>query len=160
MTVVWRLAPAPLMLAAFGFQAPGGGDTIPQPMLVKKNPVAISNSLLAKARDNFSDNCLPCHGAEGKGDGPLSTSLDKKPKDLTSAKELAVMTDGEIFWTITRGRKPMPAFDQKLTDEERWGLVHLVRNISHTKPNNTALKSSGAGLMKLRLSEESPSLKK
>ena len=109
-------------------------DQTPRDILIKKNPVANSASVLDKARSNFEDNCIPCHGAEGKGDGPLSSSLNTKPKNLTNAKEIAELTDGEIFWTISKGRNPMPAFDQKLTDEERWGLVHLVRGISHTNP--------------------------
>ena len=110
-------------------------------LLTKKNPVPASSASLAKAKANFEDNCTPCHGNEGKGDGPLAESLGarfgKTPKDLTSAKTLSELTDGEIFWTITKGRNPMPAFDQKLTDEERWGLVLLLRNISHTRPNIT-----------------------
>ena len=155
MAVIWRVALAGLVLAVLGFQISGRDDKIPQSILVKKNPITLSTSLLAKAKDNFADNCLPCHGAEGKGDGPLAASLDKRPKDLTSARDVAELTDGEIFWTITRGRKPMPAFDQKLTDEERWGLVYLVRGISHTKPNNT-LKSSGDCPVKLQPQEQAP----
>jgi mono/diheme cytochrome c family protein len=65
----------------------------------------------------------------------LADSLVKRPKDLTDGREVADLTDGEIFWTITKGRDPMPAFDQKLTDAERWGLVHLLRSMSRTKPN-------------------------
>jgi len=143
MAVLWRLALASLAFGAFGFQMPGLEDKIPDNVLIRKNPVALSDSLLAKARDNFADNCLPCHGAEGKGDGPLATSLATRPKDLTNARELAEMTDGEIFWTITKGRRPMPAFDQKLMDDERWGLVHLVRGISHTRPNTTPKAAAG-----------------
>jgi len=115
----------------------GSGGEISHEILIKKNPVSSSSSVLAKAKSNFEDNCTPCHGDQGKGDGALADSLNKRPKDLTSAKEVAGLTDGEIFWTITKGRDPMPAFEQKLTDEERWGLVHLLRSISKTKPNTT-----------------------
>jgi mono/diheme cytochrome c family protein len=107
-----------------------------QEVITKKNPVAYSDAVLAKARSNFEDNCTPCHGSEGKGDGPLADSLAKRPKNLTEAKEMAGLTDGEIFLTITKGRNPMPAFDQKLTDEERWGLVHLLRSVSKTRSNS------------------------
>ncbi len=144
MSVFRRLAFACLVLAGLGFQNSARDDRIPQAILVKRNPLTSTSAVLTRARDNFQDNCLPCHGSEGKGDGPLAVSLETKPKDLTSAKIISELTDGEIFWTITKGRKPMPAFDQKLTDEERWGLVHFVRDISHTKPNTT-VKSSGQG---------------
>jgi mono/diheme cytochrome c family protein len=106
-----------------------------QEIIAKKNPVVNSDAVLAKARSNFEDNCTPCHGSEGKGDGPLADSLAKRPKDLTDGREMAGLTDGEIFLNITKGRNPMPAFDQKLTDEERWGLVHWLRSLSKTRPN-------------------------
>ncbi len=124
-------------LALMSLQVFSQGKGVRPELLVKRNPILGSDSVLSKARGNFEDNCLPCHGEEGKGDGPLSSSLKTKPKDLTSSKELSGLTDGEIFWTITTGRDPMPAFDQKLTDEERWGLVHLLRRMSKTSPNTT-----------------------
>ncbi len=126
-----------LCLAAMSLQVFSQGKGIRPELLVKKNPVLSSDSVLSKAKSNFEDNCIPCHGDSGKGDGPLASSLKTKPKDLTSNKELSGLTDGEIFWTITTGRDPMPAFDQKLTDEERWGLVHLLRRMSKTMPNTT-----------------------
>ena len=32
----------------------------------------------------FAENCVACHGASGRGDGPLATSLDPAPADLTT----------------------------------------------------------------------------
>lgn len=110
----------------------GSGRGVRSDLQVRKNPVVSSSAVLLKARENFEDNCTPCHGAEGKGDGPLATDLKTKPRNLTSSSELSVLTDGEIFSIITTGKDPMPAFGQKLTDEERWGLVHLVRKMSNT----------------------------
>ncbi len=103
----------------------------------KKNPVLISVSVLNRARGDFEDNCTPCHGDEGRGDGPLAKDLKTKPRNLTSSSELSALSDGEIFWIITTGKDPMPAFGQKLTDEERWGLVHLLRKMSGTAANTT-----------------------
>ncbi len=37
--------------------------------------------------------CAPCHGAEGKGDGPVAAALTKKPADLTL---LAKNNNGEF----------------------------------------------------------------
>lgn len=132
-----KVATMSVWLFGLGPQLFSRGGEIPREILVKKNPIPSSGPVLAKGRSNFEDNCTPCHGGGGKGDGPLADALAKKPKDLTSAKELAELTDGEIFWTITKGRDPMPAFDQKLTDDERWGLVNLLRSMSRTKPNTT-----------------------
>ncbi len=39
----------------------------------------------------YADNCVLCHGATGKGDGPLVAGLDARPPDLT---RLAVENGG------------------------------------------------------------------
>ena len=36
---------------------------------------------------------------------------------------------GVIFWKLTVGKKPMPPFGKKLSDNERWALVHYVRGL-------------------------------
>jgi hypothetical protein len=52
------------------------------------------------------------------------------PSDLTDSAKIDKLTDGEIFYQITEGRKPMPSFKKKLTCEQRWQLVLLVRSFA------------------------------
>ncbi len=47
--------------------------------------------------------------------------------------------DGGIFWKISTGRDPMPAFQKKeggLTDTEIWDLVNFVRTLSAPLPGS------------------------
>lgn len=111
------------------------GRDVPKDILTKKNPVAPSDAVLAKAKSNYEENCLMCHGETGKGDGPMAGMLKEKPPAIDDPAMLGPMTDGEIFWLLTKGEKPMPPFENKISEEERWGLVHLVRSMSKTKPN-------------------------
>jgi mono/diheme cytochrome c family protein len=54
------------------------------------------------------------------------------------------LTDGEIFYQITQGRKPMPSFRKKLTEDQRWQLVILVRSFAApSTPSPAPTKSSG-----------------
>ena len=124
-------------LALVNFQAFSQDDKAPKDIQTKKNPVASSDAVLAKAKTVYEENCLMCHGEAGKGDGPMASMLKEKPTDVSDAKIIGEATDGEIFWFITKGRKPMPPFETKLSEEERWSLVHLMRSLSKTKPNNT-----------------------
>ena len=124
-------------LAIVIFQAFSQDDKAPKDIQTKKNPVASSDAVLAKAKTVYEENCLMCHGEAGKGDGPMASMLKEKPTDLSDANILGEATDGEIFWFITKGKKPMPPFETKLSEEERWSLVHLMRSMSKTKPNNT-----------------------
>jgi hypothetical protein len=55
---------------------------------------------------------------------------DPSPSDLTDAKHMNSLTDGEIFYQITQGRKPMPSFRKKVTEDQRWQLVILVRSFA------------------------------
>jgi mono/diheme cytochrome c family protein len=100
-----------------------------------KNPLPPSAANLAAAKEIFSDKCANCHGDGGKGDGSDAMMYDPAPSDLTDAK-LAKKTDGELYYQITEGRKPMPSFKKKLTDEQRWQLVLLVRSLTSTPANS------------------------
>jgi mono/diheme cytochrome c family protein len=55
---------------------------------------------------------------------------DPTPSDLTDAAKMSKVTDGEIYYQITQGRKPMPSFRKKLSEQQRWQLVLLVRSFA------------------------------
>jgi len=94
-----------------------------------KNPLPASSEVLAKGADLYKKNCLMCHGEAGKGDGPATKFVKPAPADITVAASQEKWTDGEIFWKIGEGKKPMPSFAKKLSDDERWSLVHYVRSL-------------------------------
>lgn len=95
-----------------------------------KNPVAPSEASLKAARLIFAERCVSCHGEQGKGDGPDSMMYDPAPSDLTDPRRMRRQTDGELFFKITYGRKPMPSFESRLSEEQRWELVLLLREFS------------------------------
>lgn len=95
-----------------------------------KNPLTPTESNLNAARQIYEDECAQCHGDRGKGDGPQARSHYPLPADLTDPKLLANSPDGEIFYQITVGRRPMPSFKRRLSEDQRWQLVLLVRSFS------------------------------
>lgn len=92
----------------------------------KKNPIAADDASIAAGKKVYEKECLSCHGKKGKGDGPNAATLEKPPGDLPSSK-VQSQTDGELFWKITEGKKPMPATKLVLTDEQRWQVINYVR---------------------------------
>ena len=62
---------------------------------------------------------------------------DPPPADLTDAEKMSKVSDGEIYYQITEGRKPMPSFRNRLSESERWQLVYLVRSFAGNPGNPT-----------------------
>jgi mono/diheme cytochrome c family protein len=79
----------------------------------------------------FDANCVVCHGASGKGDGPVGAALTPKPGDLTG-KAVQAQSDGELFWKISTGRGAMPSW-QTLPEKDRWSLVQFIRTLRGKK---------------------------
>jgi mono/diheme cytochrome c family protein len=43
------------------------------------------------------------------------------------------LTDGELYWQTTYGRRPMPAFRDKLSEPERWEVVDYIRTFAQKR---------------------------
>ena len=99
-----------------------------------KNPLVSSASHLEAARQLYREDCAQCHGQTGKGDGPEAWMHRPSPADLTDSLRMANVTDGEMFYQITKGRRPMPAFKSRLTEDQRWQLVLFLRTFSQSNP--------------------------
>jgi mono/diheme cytochrome c family protein len=103
---------------------------IPEEAKLRKNPIQSSPAALAAARAIYFDKCVQCHGETGQGDGPDAAMYYPSPASLIDAKHMSGVTDGELFYEISQGRKPMPSFKKRLTEEQRWQLVLFVRSLS------------------------------
>jgi mono/diheme cytochrome c family protein len=103
---------------------------VPAEFKTLKNPLQPSESNLKAARELYLNDCIQCHGDRGKGDGPEARSHSPLPADLSDASRMSTVTDGEIFYQISEGRRPMPSFKNRMTQDQRWQLVLLVRSFA------------------------------
>lgn len=94
----------------------------------KKNPVAATESSLAAGQKIYSKICSMCHGKTGDADGPAVIELNIHPAKL-SDPNLATEPDGSLFWKVTTGKKPMPAFGRRFSETDRWNLVNYIRTL-------------------------------
>jgi mono/diheme cytochrome c family protein len=93
------------------------------------NPIPATPQALAAGRDIYENRCASCHGIDGDGRGPKAAELSVAPADFRNPRAMAAVTDGEMFWQITKGARPMPSFES-LSEEERWQLVDYTRTFA------------------------------
>ncbi|HKA89654.1 MAG TPA: c-type cytochrome [Haliangiales bacterium] len=61
------------------------------------------SSEMAQARELFATRCTPCHGADGRGNGPASASLVPRPRDFHDKSWQAAISNERIERTIQYG---------------------------------------------------------
>jgi mono/diheme cytochrome c family protein len=103
---------------------------VPEEAKQLKNPLQPSPSALNFAKKIYLDKCANCHGDTGKGDGRDAARYDPQPANFTDPKRMSGVTDGELFYKISEGKKPMPVFKTKLSEDDRWHLVLLIRSFA------------------------------
>lgn len=91
---------------------------------------------LANGARIYADNCAACHGAAGRGDGPVARETQGMiPGDFTDPASARLQTPHEWYRTITRGRieNLMPPWLNALTEQERWDVA-LYTYTLHYQP--------------------------
>ncbi|MGH9706644.1 MAG: c-type cytochrome [Candidatus Acidiferrales bacterium] len=109
----------------------------PPEVKAEKNPVPADAASLAEASEIYGKHCVSCHGEKGDGKGKRAPRLSVAPSDFTDAHALGQLTDGEIFWKIGAGRRPMPSFGSRLSEKQRWELVGYIREFAAQPPAPT-----------------------
>ncbi|RMF91397.1 MAG: hypothetical protein D6736_05295, partial [Nitrospinota bacterium] len=80
--------------------------------------------------------CVPCHGPEGRGDGPAAAGLNPKPRNLTDRDYMSQKTDEDLFAVIKGGgasvglSAAMPAWGGVLQDTQIRDVIAFVRTLS------------------------------
>jgi mono/diheme cytochrome c family protein len=84
----------------------------------------------------YRENCAPCHGASGRGDGVGAQSLPVQPADHTNGTLMSARTDAFLRDVIAKGGSAMglsafmPAWRGIFKDDEIQDLVDYVRSLA------------------------------
>lgn len=91
---------------------------------------------LAHGREVFTQACAPCHGENGRGDGPAAAALTDSEGDAVQPADLTgVLRSGpdpvDAFRTIATGINgtPMAGFRDALNDEDIWAVVAYLKTL-------------------------------
>jgi mono/diheme cytochrome c family protein len=130
---------APASKAAAPPKAGADPYEIPDAYRERHNPITRSDDVLRQGHTLWQKHCETCHGTAGRGDGPNARLHEQRrghaPRNLTESKVQENLTDGEIFYRITKGliedgKIIMPSYEQKIpVDDQRWQLVVYVREL-------------------------------
>ena len=90
---------------------------------------------IAAGKQIFMQTCTPCHGQEGKGDGPASASLDPKPRNLTDPAYMTSMDERYMFELISRGgiamgKSPLMPAQTGLAPQDIDHVIAYVKTLS------------------------------
>ena len=96
-----------------------------------------------KGPDLFRAHCAACHGANGTGNGPVTSALKKKPSDLTAIAErnggqfpearISRVIAGDEA-TPAHGSREMPVWGpifHQIENDQDWGEVRLHNLIQY-----------------------------
>lgn len=103
---------------------------VPSEAKERKNPVAPTAASVREGAKMYRQLCLICHGEKGDGNGPWRDRMATDPSDFTDGKRLSTMTDGELFWRLSKGRGLMPGFKKQLNERQQWNLVNYLRKLA------------------------------
>ena len=92
------------------------------------NPIAISPESLARGREMYDTHCIVCHGAQGRGNGPVGQKFVPQPMEL-NLDYVQLQPDGQLFYTISHGSLAMPFYRQAIATQDRWHLVNFIKEV-------------------------------
>ncbi len=114
-------------------QAPSAGNvaaSTPPPMA---GPLTPPDAVAG--RTIYSQNCAPCHGDTGNGDGPSASGLPYKPFAFADPNLVGQVPLSELFDVAKNGRmaRMMPPWGNQLNDQQIWDAVGYAWTL-HTSP--------------------------
>jgi len=125
-TVTAFLSLSIMLLSMVNIRTPQDSWEVPAEFKNMKNPVANTEESISTGKLLYKKHCGFCHGNTGLGDGVKARQIETFPGDF-SGDYYQSQTDGEHFYKTKTGRGEMPAYENKVTDEDIWHIVNYMR---------------------------------
>ncbi|HEX7867555.1 MAG TPA: cytochrome c [Variovorax sp.] len=129
---VWLAAVAALLVVAAPWPE-GNVVLVPAyPTSFHASPTGFTADSIERGRLLYAAQCVACHGADGRGQGPLASAQAVWPPDL-GGPLLWRRADGDVLWHVMngmrdrRGAPTMPGFGTTLSDADAWALIDFMK---------------------------------
>lgn len=90
--------------------------------------LSMDDAMLHQGSQVYAEVCAECHGPTGKGDGE---NAQAPMPDFTNQELMVGQSANVLFQIISKGAEgKMPAFGDKLSEDQRWAAAGFVRSLS------------------------------
>jgi len=123
------------------------------PVAVPLAPEMDSDSV-ERGRELYQAQCVACHGASGRGDGPSSFTLRDwkdsvvRPRDFTTGVFRAGSEPRDVFVRMKTGLNGTPMPEIYGSDDDLWAIVHYILSLqdetSRVAPHPTSCEAHDA----------------
>jgi mono/diheme cytochrome c family protein len=93
------------------------------------NPIPASTEVLARGGVVYQNQCVTCHGVQGEGNGPVVGNGRFPLGPSLLGGPTVARTDGYLYGVVRVGRGLMPAYGERMSDADRWAVVHYLRQL-------------------------------
>ncbi|EEE09581.1 cytochrome c, class I [Burkholderia multivorans CGD2] len=113
------------------------------PTSFQRSPVPFSVATVMHGANLYARHCAACHGADGRGEGPLAATLAHWPPTFAGTL-LARRLDGELYWHVRHGMRDahdassMPGFAATLDAADTWAVLDYLKALSAGSGARTA----------------------
>jgi copper transport protein len=130
-TAMLMLVPTAIVVGGYLVYNGQGNEPLVGAPVEPPNPIAADAASIDNGGRIFAQNCVVCHGPQGRGDGPQAGTLNPRPPNMTQP-HTAYHSDGYMFNAITNGfpGSAMPAWGDTFTEREKWDLVNYLRQFN------------------------------
>lgn len=102
-----------------------------------RSPLAFTEENVATGKEVYTKMCSHCHGANGKGDGPIIEAGKFPNPPSYDSQRIKDLTDGKMYHSIFHGINIMGAHGSQLNPTEIWQVVQYIRTARGEKPDGS-----------------------
>ena len=99
-------------------------------------PFDVTPAVMERGQQRFGIYCAVCHGATGAGNG-IAHKFGVNTVQSLIQERIKVMSDGEIFNTLTHGKNTMLGYGDRIQVPDRWAIIAYVRALQKSQGGAT-----------------------
>lgn len=118
------------------------------------NPQPATTAVLKRGQQIYNQTCAMCHGRDGDAAHGYVVPTKERPDRFggvpsINTMNVALMSDGEIYHLISRGRNRMPDLAAQVLPHDRWAVVLYVSALARATQAMTDAEKRLAELRKV-----------